>query len=103
MRGPKDPGMTKKMKEGEGGIKMDKHVRGLEDPGMCKKMKVGEGPIQVDKPRKELESSGMVRKMKAGERGCNLRRILISTRTLPQVVPSSVSSLSKSKGLAINS
>lgn len=103
MRGPKDPGMSKKMKDGEGGIKVDKHMRGLEDPGMCKKMKVGEGSIKVDKPRKELEGSGMVRKMKVGERGCSLGRILISIRTLPQVVPSSVISLSKSKGLAINS
>lgn len=58
MRGAEDPGMSKKMHLGEGGVSLDKPVRGPEDPGMSKKMKAGEGGIKVDKLREELEGEG---------------------------------------------
>lgn len=105
MRGAEDPGMSKKMHLEEEGVSLDKPVRGPEDPGMSKKMEAEEGDIQVQELREELEGEGrgVSGKMKAAQGGCNLGRILISTRMLPQVVPTTISSLGEPEGLTINS
>lgn len=50
--------MNKKMHLEEEGVSLIKRVRGPEEPGMSKKMEEGEGGIKVDKLREGLEGEG---------------------------------------------